>query len=225
MQSRRCRSCERGHRQAGTSRPTRRARRSFGHEHPDLAAGRLLHHVRELVGHLLLEAPADLLDRLALAAFGERLLRTGERFLEHDDDEVLDDVGLRLRRALAVVLGLKPHDLPRDQRLRRAERTPIAFTHAQSGPLYFVDVKLAREDPLDVPSRESRPAAPPGLRRLLGKSTRRQRTEHGARVPGGAVHSRSVLTRPRRACGPGCGAGRGRHASARRRRVARWRPV
>jgi hypothetical protein len=34
-----------------------------------------------------------------------------------------------------------------------------------------------------------------------------------------------TLTRPRRACVPSCGAGRGRPASARRPRAARWRPV
>src|SRR5215210_3949352 len=39
-------------------------------EHPHLAAGRLLDDAREVVGHLLLEAAADVLDRGALATLG-----------------------------------------------------------------------------------------------------------------------------------------------------------
>ena len=48
----------------------------------------------EALGHLLLKPAADVLDRLALAAFDERLLGARERLLQHDNDEVVDDVGL-----------------------------------------------------------------------------------------------------------------------------------
>src|SRR4051812_58194 len=98
-------------------------------EHPDLAAGRLLHDAREVLGHLLLEPSTDVLDRVALAAFGERLLRARERLFQHHDDEVLDDVRLRPRRALAVVLSLETHDLVGDRRSHLSQGTSIACTH------------------------------------------------------------------------------------------------
>src|SRR3954447_15550934 len=60
----------------------------LGQERADPASRGLLDDAREALGHLLLEAPADVLDRLALAALGERLLRARERLLEHHDDEV-----------------------------------------------------------------------------------------------------------------------------------------
>src|SRR5215218_4042147 len=108
-------------------------------EYPDLAAGRLLHDAREVVGHLLLEAPADVLDRIALAALGERLLRACERLLQHHDDEVLDDVGLRPRRALAVVLGLETQDLLGDRCSHLPQRTPLAFTHRSAPSVLWVN--------------------------------------------------------------------------------------
>jgi hypothetical protein len=47
------------------------------------------------------------LDRLALPTLGERLLRPGERLLEHHDDEVVDDIGPGPGRTLSVVLGCR----------------------------------------------------------------------------------------------------------------------
>src|SRR4051794_2319698 len=98
-------------------------------EHSDLATGCLLDHAREAVGHLLLKPPADVLDRLALATLDERLLSARERLLQHDDDDVIDDVGPRLGGALAVVLGLEADDPPRDRRPRLAQRLLIVSTH------------------------------------------------------------------------------------------------
>src|SRR5215217_329588 len=134
-----------------------------------------------------------MLDRILLTALGKRLLRSRERLLQHHDDEVLDDVGLRPRRALAVVLGLETHDVLGDLRSRLTQRTPIAFSHrsaALSAPRRQVPVRA-----IAGISRAVR-AAPrlPRLRRLL-ESRRRQSLPGRARgtLPNGAVQSRSWM--------------------------------
>src|SRR4051794_38888394 len=85
-------------------------------EGPDDSARRLLDDARELLGHRLLEATANLLDGVGLTAFDQRLLRLCERLLEHHGDHVVRHVRLRPGRSLAVVLGLQAHDRGRDLR-------------------------------------------------------------------------------------------------------------
>src|SRR5215216_5985380 len=98
----------------------------------------------------------------SIASFSPRsasLLRARERLLEHHDDEVLDDVGLRPRRALAVVLGLETHDLLGDRRSHLPQRTPICHRLAAlSASRRHVP---AGGRLMDLPSGESRPASPP----------------------------------------------------------------
>src|SRR4029079_2412019 len=126
-----------------------------GQEHPDLATGRLLHHAREALGHLLLEAAADLLDRLTFPALGERLLRTRERLLQHHDDQVVDDVGLRPGGTLAVVLGLQAHHLARDRGPHLSQRWLRLVVHCprlpEIAPLDTARFYLRRRCPFSVP--------------------------------------------------------------------------
>ena len=151
----------------------------------------LLDDAGKAVGHRLLEAAADVLDRLALAALGERLLGARERLLEHDDDEVVDDVGLRLGRTLSVVLGLQAHDLLRDHRSHLAQRLLIAFTHrstASSDRHVTARPATERIGPAEPMSARNARATPPSL-----PVTRR------ASLRSGAVQSRCGPARKARA--------------------------
>ena len=65
----------------------------------------------ELVGHRLLEGQAHLADLVAVAVLDQRLLDLGHRLLEDaDEDAVVEDVALRLRRPATVVLAEQLHD-------------------------------------------------------------------------------------------------------------------
>src|SRR5256885_3853897 len=64
-------------------------------EGPHGASGRLLHDARELLGHALLEAAPDVLDRLALTALYQRPLGAREALLQDHRDQIVGDVGLR----------------------------------------------------------------------------------------------------------------------------------
>jgi len=88
------------------------------------------------------------LDRGALATLGERLLRTGERLPEHYDHEVVDEVRLRPRRTLAVVLGLQAlHERRRAGDRPHGERVPVGDRHRQRR---VVEMFLLAEERTDM---------------------------------------------------------------------------
>src|SRR5436190_6183 len=95
------------------------------------APRRLLDDAFELVGHRLLEAAADLLDRLGLAALDERPLGLREGLLEDHNDDVFGDVRLGLSRTFAVVLALQTHDPRRDLSARVADVLLVAPFHGK----------------------------------------------------------------------------------------------
>src|SRR5205823_11062960 len=66
--------------------------------------------LRASVPLLDLERVSDLFDQVSSPGVGQRAL-DGDAATAHDaDDEVLEEIGLRLRRAPAVVLAIEPDD-------------------------------------------------------------------------------------------------------------------
>ena len=71
-----------------------------------LAAHVVPHALLELVRHRLLEREPHVAHLVAVAVVGERLLHTRHRLLEHaDENPVVEDVALRLRRPASVVVA------------------------------------------------------------------------------------------------------------------------
>src|SRR5436190_22708231 len=88
---------------------------SLAQEGDDLAPGQVLDDPLVVGGHHPLEIPAHVEHLLLLAALHHRLLDRGVPVAQDADDEVVEDVGLRLHRPAAVVLAKKLYDLGRDR--------------------------------------------------------------------------------------------------------------
>lgn len=67
--------------------------------------------VDERLRHVVLKAQADAADELAVVVVEQVALDRRDPVLEHAEQEVVTDVGLRSRRPLAVVLGLDANHL------------------------------------------------------------------------------------------------------------------
>src|SRR5215208_6350001 len=88
-----------------------RVEHDLTHVGEDPLPGRPLHGVDEVLLHDLLEAKAHLAHKPVIAGVEQRALDGRQTALERDDQRLVVQVGLGLRRALAVVLGLEANDL------------------------------------------------------------------------------------------------------------------
>ena len=116
------------------------------------------------------------------------------------DDEVVPDVGLRLRRALAVVLGVDPHDRLRDRRAHARRRSARRRRRRRSdvGPAPRCRASV-------IGRRECRPMLPMAARgdaRAFRRARSARRRAARRRAPRGAVPRRIHSPSARRSISP-----------------------
>src|SRR4051794_28390221 len=106
---------------------------AVAHEAHYPAFGELLDLLAHLGAHDVLPSLADVEDRCPLSRGGERPLALREVVLEHDEDAVLAEGGLGLRRALAGCLGEHVNDRGRDGRAELAVSERVLSGHVATG--------------------------------------------------------------------------------------------